>query len=106
MPHSPPVHSIKYGKSPEIKRIYDKNVRVNQSFYDSPAWRKVRATYKRANPLCVSCKAEGFAIEAKVIDHIIEIKDGGAALSYSNLQSLCHKCHNRKTAEERSKRNA
>jgi 5-methylcytosine-specific restriction endonuclease McrA len=33
------------------------------------------------------------------VDHIIEIARGGAALEYSNLQTVCRTCHRRKTRE-------
>ncbi|MGP8072398.1 MAG: HNH endonuclease [Thermoplasmata archaeon] len=31
------------------------------------------------------------------VDHIVEIARGGAALEYSNLQTVCRPCHRRKT---------
>ena len=31
------------------------------------------------------------------VDHIVEIARGGAALEYSNLQTVCRECHGRKT---------
>lgn len=48
----------------------------------------------RDGGLCVKCGEI-----AKVVDHIIEINDGGCKLCYDNLESLCHLCHNRKTRE-------
>jgi 5-methylcytosine-specific restriction endonuclease McrA len=39
-----------------------------------------------------------------MVDHIIEIKDGGALTSEDNAQALCWKCHGLKTAAERAKR--
>jgi 5-methylcytosine-specific restriction endonuclease McrA len=38
------------------------------------------------------------------VDHIIELKDGGAPLSEDNAMSLCARCHNQKTADEKRKR--
>jgi 5-methylcytosine-specific restriction endonuclease McrA len=32
------------------------------------------------------------------VDHILEIARGGAALEYSNLQTVCRPCHRTKTA--------
>ena len=69
----------------------------NQAFYNSAAWRKTSRNYLQRNPLCVSCKAKGITKEARHADHIVEIKDGGAMLSFSNLQALCIPCHNTKT---------
>jgi 5-methylcytosine-specific restriction endonuclease McrA len=31
------------------------------------------------------------------VDHIVEIARGGAALEYSNLQTVCRQCHKEKT---------
>jgi hypothetical protein len=33
------------------------------------------------------------------VDHIVEIALGGAALEYSNLQTVCRPCHRQKTRE-------
>jgi 5-methylcytosine-specific restriction enzyme A len=39
-------------------------------------------------------------------DHVVEIKDGGAALDLANGQALCGACHTRKTIAERALRQA
>lgn len=52
----------------------------------------------KENPLCVECESV-----AEVVDHIVSIRDGGDKLSWSNLQSMCHKCHNRKSGREAHK---
>jgi len=94
-------HGIYTGtRCPECKatrdKMYDKTSRNTESakFYNSTRWRKVRQeVMMRDNGLCVKC-----GDTANVVDHIIEIKDGGCKLCYENLESLCHLCHNRKTA--------
>jgi 5-methylcytosine-specific restriction protein A len=73
-------------------------------FYQSAAWRAVRAAVLRANPLCRLCAARGLVVVAKVVDHITPIKDGGARYDVSNLQGLCVSCHNAKTARETAAR--
>ena len=40
----------------------------------------------------------------EVTDHIKPIIDGGAKFDLSNLQSLCHRHHNRKRGKERAKK--
>ena len=35
-----------------------------------------------------------------MVDHITPINNGGQKLDYSNLQALCNKCHNKKSASE------
>jgi 5-methylcytosine-specific restriction enzyme A len=39
-----------------------------------------------------------------MVDHIIELKDGGAPTSADNAMSLCWKCHSIKTASEKDRR--
>jgi len=71
-------------------------------FYLSPRWRKLRDWYIGRHPLCEMC---GRA-KATEVDHIREINDGGDAMSVSNLQALCHRCHMSKTAAARRMRSS
>lgn len=63
------------------------------------AWKKIRAHHLRQQPLCVTCQAEGKLTPANVVDHIQDHK-GDFALFYTpgNLQSLCKRHHDIKTA--------
>jgi 5-methylcytosine-specific restriction endonuclease McrA len=47
---------------------------------------------------CQICGSRRRARELDV-DHIVEIARGGAALEYSNLQTVCRTCHGRKTRQ-------
>lgn len=49
---------------------------------------------------CRACGVRRRARELEV-DHIVEIAAGGAALEYSNLQTLCRDCHRAKTSRFR-----
>jgi 5-methylcytosine-specific restriction protein A len=69
-------------------------------FYQSQEWRSCRAAYLKAHPHCAHCARAGRKVAATTVDHPKPIKDGGARLLWSNLQSLCAGCHNRKTAED------
>ncbi|WP_415867942.1 HNH endonuclease [Burkholderia ubonensis] len=69
------------------------------------AWQQCRAAYLRSHPLCAHCLARGLTVAARVVDHVVPVKDGGARLDWVNLQSLCVSCHNRKTATETARRN-
>jgi 5-methylcytosine-specific restriction protein A len=75
-----------------------------QAFYQSAAWRAVRAAFLCEHPLCCRCDGNGWVVAATVVDHITPIKDGGARFNWSNLQPLCVSCHNRKTAFETAQR--
>lgn len=72
-------------------------------FYSSTAWRRLRIIQLREHPLCADCLRDGRMTPATVADHKIPIKQGGAALDPSNLQSLCSSCHSRKSALEGSR---
>jgi len=50
------------------------------------------------------CRAAGITTATEEIDHIVPVRDGGAAWSIENLQGLCVECHKRKTAKEESRR--
>ncbi|RMG98277.1 MAG: HNH endonuclease [Chloroflexi bacterium] len=55
-------------------------------------WRKIRDDFLERHPICVVC-----GDVATDVDHIIPRRQGGTD-DDSNLQSLCHSCHSRKTA--------
>lgn len=74
---------------------------ADASFYHTTAWRKCRKAYIQAHPQCAVCYGAKKLQRADVVDHITPIRAGGSELDWSNLQSLCHKCHNRKSAKER-----
>ena len=74
------------------------------NFYVSVAWRRYRNWFITNNPLCKKCESHGLTVLADVVDHRLPLKDGGEPFDEDNTQSLCHSCHNRKTAEERKKR--
>lgn len=74
-------------------------------FYQSLEWRKLRQYHITRNPLCVKCQEAGLTVVADVVDHIEEIRDNPTRrLDATNLQSLCHSCHNNKTVAVRKQR--
>ncbi len=75
----------------------------NTKFYLSPQWRKLRAMKLELQPLCEECLRNDKHTTAKVADHITPINRGGAPLDIENLQSLCNRCHNIKSAQERTR---
>jgi 5-methylcytosine-specific restriction enzyme A len=77
-----------------------------RAFYDSPAWRRLRAELKRREPLCRECFAHGRMVPMKVADHIVPIEQGGAKLDINNLQPLCRTCDQSKRGRERHGRPA
>ena len=73
-------------------------------FYLSVQWRRFRQWYISNHALCEQCEREGLTVPAAMVDHVVELKDGGDRLSAANAQSLCWKCHGIKTATEKDRR--
>ena len=74
-------------------------------FYNSNAWRKLSINHRKKQPLCMHCLKHNITKPADVVDHIIEIRDDYTKrFDVSNLESLCHACHNSKTARVRKQR--
>ena len=91
----------------QINRDYNERRRDMQvqEIYNSARWKKVRGlVMRRDGGLCQQCKREGRITPADVVDHIVEIKDGGCVYCEDNLEALCHNCHNKKTAKVREGR--
>lgn len=73
-------------------------------FYNSTAWKEVRELrILKDHGRCQMCGRPG-----NEVDHIIEltpenINDEMIALNLDNLQTLCHRCHMRKTKDTQEK---
>lgn len=78
--------------------------RRNSHIYDSARWRRLSIKKRTVNPFCEVCEKNGIMNSADVVDHIIEIEDGGGAFKWDNLMSMCHHHHNEKTQREKRKR--
>ena len=51
----------------------------------------------RNNPCCAWCEIDGRTTAATVVDHILDLSEGGAETDYANLRALCWSCHSRLT---------
>ena len=80
--------------------VTDYRERTN-AMYNTGRWKVKRRKQLDREPLCRECAKNGKISEAVEVDHIKPHK-GDWALFWddANLQSLCHKCHSRKTAGE------
>ena len=87
----------------ERKAFSGERVAPNRSFYHSSAWRALRNRFIADHPLCAECLEKGVITPATVVDHIKPINEGGEPLDENNLQSLCARCHNKKSAREAHK---
>ena len=55
-------------------------------------WRKIRAAFLSAHPLCFMCQTNGKLTPASTVHHRRKLTDGGTH-DYGNLMSLCASCH-------------
>jgi 5-methylcytosine-specific restriction endonuclease McrA len=76
--------------------------KVADRFYSTTAWTELRASLiRQRGAYCEDC---GRAASRLFADHVIELKDGGAALDPSNVRLSCGSCHGLKTARVRAER--
>lgn len=74
---------------------YNKYHRTSVKTYDTTRWKRVRKDFLQKFPLCEECLKKGIIKAAELVHHRKPIKDGGTEYDYSNLESICHECHNR-----------
>lgn len=75
--------------------------RTRNPFYHTSRWKKESRAYREANPLCVMCKAMGYLVPVKVVDHIVPLEICSNPWDKSNWQPLCSKHNNSKAAEDK-----
>ena len=80
-------------------------------FYKSRAWLEARAlALALGNYRCAMCgcklrrSPQDRSKARPFVDHIVELKDGGAPFDQVNLQPLCGSCHTGKTHKARVSR--
>ena len=78
----------------EAKRYnrYERDPNSNKRY--GGAWKKIRAAFLSANPLCDICKQDGRLTSATLVHHKVKLTGGGAN-DWNNLQALCGECHSR-----------
>lgn len=77
--------------------------KMADTFYQSAEWKALKAKRRRDPDHAVAlkrCKPG----EWLVLDHVVEIKDGGASLDPANTQWLTHSEHQAKTALRKRQR--
>ena len=66
-------------------------------------WRKVRAMFIAANPLCARCAARGVVVAVEEVHHIKPVvTHPDLRLDMTNLEPLCGRCHKGETGRERT----
>jgi hypothetical protein len=84
----------------EYSKYYNENVRMAHDPRSSARWKKLRAMYSRAHPVCERCH-DAFATQ-------VHHRGGGGTdpdLCYDTerLVALCDRCHHQVEAEERKR---
>jgi 5-methylcytosine-specific restriction protein A len=69
---------------------YQRDPAINKRY--GMQWRKIRARFIQANPLCAECKRQGRFTPATEVHHVKPLSEGGTH-NPENLMSLCHSCH-------------
>jgi 5-methylcytosine-specific restriction protein A len=96
MPFLPPKHALRGVSTPQQRAAVRERARSREKnrIYDG-AWRKLRAWFIAENPRC------GCGAPATDVDHIVSVKsDPSRRLDPSNLRSMCHSCHSRRTGAD------
>ena len=71
-------------------------------FYGTPEWKDdLRPAQLLREPFCEECAKRGMRVRATDVDHREDHKgDWLKFIDRTNLRSLCHSCHSRKTAKD------
>ena len=68
-------------------------------------WRQLSARWLRKHPTCAPCARVQLTTAATQVDHVEPLTDApGRVYDPTNLQSVCDRCHARKSAQERYRR--
>lgn len=78
--------------------------RGKRRVYNSKHWKLARAEVMDKRPLCAECLKRGVETMGTDADHVVPLEQGGAPFAVSNIQALCRKCHQAKTAKENRNR--
>lgn len=69
-------------------------------------WARRRVDQLMAEPFCRECARHGMRVPATDADHVTPHRGDTVLFMTGPLQSLCHRCHSRKTMAEMTARNA
>jgi 5-methylcytosine-specific restriction endonuclease McrA len=84
------------------KEDLPKTRKNNKAFYQTERWHRFSREYRKAHRLCVMClKEENKPVISQCVDHITPLVEWpGDPYDLNNLQALCFRHHNQKTAQE------
>ena len=92
---------------PKRKGVRSAEAQSWRWMYKTDTWLKIlRPAQLAKEPFCRECAKIGVRAYATDVDHIVDHKGDWSLFSDpSNLQSLCHSCHSRKTLSSLRKSN-
>jgi 5-methylcytosine-specific restriction enzyme A len=102
LPLKPPVHRpVGVRSAAEVKRELDRlRPSAARRGYGS-RWRRARTAFLAQHPLCAVCRAQGWVVQATVVDHVVTHRgDQRLFWDEANWAPSCKPCHDRKTARE------
>jgi len=89
--HRPPV----LGAKRDTDKIRDERRGSSAERGYDRRWLNASRTFRRRNPLCCCCKANGIVAASEVTDHVIPHEGDPVLLrDEGNWQALCSSCHN------------
>ena len=75
-----------------------------RAWYNTRQWQTLRALHIDQHPICEHCKAKGVIKQADHVDHkLSRTLCPDRELDGTNLQSLCIKCHAKKSSREQNR---
>lgn len=93
-----------YCEQHQPKRVERRSAesRAWRRWYSLPVWTDdLRPAQLLREPWCRECARRGLRVRATDVDHVVPFEgDWKLFTDPTNLQSLCHSCHGRKTAAE------
>jgi 5-methylcytosine-specific restriction protein A len=96
MPMRPQIHGAE--QTVNRRKQYDRDRAADHRFYNSTAWRRVRAVVLARDPVCVLCLKLGRVTISTIADHIKERKaHPELALDADNCRGTCSPCHSQRT---------
>jgi 5-methylcytosine-specific restriction protein A len=69
--------------------------------YNTAQWQRLRRLKLSMTPLCEYCPPGRLTL-ATTVDHKVSIANGGDPWDRDNLASCCERCHNSKTAADKT----
>ena len=91
------------GRCREHAAARDREIKDNSPWrwvYKSPLWRALRRQVRREQLVCVGYAGEVCYEVWTVLDHKVALQDGGEPFARENVQGMCARHHNAKTADE------